>query len=617
MRYGKGFVCTRTVDGQTRHVSAKEARLLNSLATFVPLSDHAAILFSKACEAFLKLVVGDCRFGHRMTDLIRLAVQSKMPYVVTGLRNVFQSRLLVELEHVEQKGLLISETDFIASLHNGVPVESKGGGRITRICIPTCRRPDRLLKCLSSFARSLNLWERRDTIIVVMDDSRDLRIEDVNREAIRRAAARQPIPIRHFDMAWRARFVDLLSRKASVPTGLLRFALAPQSLIATHGAARNVLTLLTSGQRVLETDDDTRCLLSKPGKESADIAVSGGGDPCETHFYGSHRQNIQEHPTARDVDVLAIHEAYLGRSIRSTICNSGTVRWENVTPEVLLNIQLGSGRIGITQTGSLGDCGLYSSAGFLMSSSAATLQRASSSDDSLETLIGSREVFRAARCGTLSRNQYFQAMSHGMDNTRLMPPYFPIGRNEDRAFGALCVLSDSGCWVCHLPWAIRHCTESGRRYEVDYKGMFSRVRVMDIVQLCTESLWLPHQVERGRGLRIIGEQLIGIGDLTQKAFSSYLQTQLIRNRIMTENMLEAKLASNRDKPERWKVKIREIIAELHRVIETDARIIPTDLKSELSGVEALRYTQRALGWYGRLLVAWENLAFEAQELKTL
>src|ERR1044071_4912670 len=144
---------------------------------------------------------------------------------------------------------------------------------------------------------------------------------------------------------------------------------------------------------------------------------------------------------------------------------------------------------------------------------------------------------------------YFQAMSYAIDNTQLLPPYFPLGRNSDGAFAQLYLLSDSQAWISHLPWAISHVPDHRREYLLETVHAFSRIRMADLLILCMRSAFIPTPITRQVGLVCIGEQLKAIASLPPKSFCSYVLTRLSdRNRHLQE-LISEKLPTVNDYPQ--------------------------------------------------------------------
>jgi hypothetical protein len=54
----------------------------------------------------------------------------------------------------------------------------------------------------------------------------------------------------------------------------------------------------------------------------------------------------------------------------------------------------------------------------------------------------------------------------GLDASRLLPPFLPVGRNEDGVFAQLLRTVAPDALVAHLPWAISHDPPEQRAFEV-------------------------------------------------------------------------------------------------------------------------------------------------------
>ena len=68
----------------------------------------------------------------------------------------------------------------------------------------------------------------------------------------------------------------------------------------------------------------------------------------------------------------------------------------------------------------------------------------------------SREVLRQISGYTISVVARFAGMNIGIDNRSLLPPFLPVGRNEDGTFAMNLHLCVDDALVGHIPVAVLH-----------------------------------------------------------------------------------------------------------------------------------------------------------------
>ncbi len=76
--------------------------------------------------------------------------------------------------------------------------------------------------------------------------------------------------------------------------------------------------------------------------------------------------------------------------------------------------------------------------------------------EAYRTASTSRELVRHVASYTPGHPEPCVTMCAGMDNRDLLPPFFPICRNEDGIFGYMLGRCVDETYAGHLPWAIEH-----------------------------------------------------------------------------------------------------------------------------------------------------------------
>lgn len=607
---GAEMVCLRRTDGESVRLSQSQATALMFSGDMKPFAEHVAIL----CEHDIG------QFVQRMANKFRMSPSTGRRFASTlkrwreegtlksyGKLSAKRSRELMDLRN---KGLLLSDRWLFARLENA-QAGPDPEVTIRYLAIPTANRPERLACCLRSFIENLEKHGRHDVTILVIEDSED----PDNKEVVQKARANSRISVEHHGSQHRAALIDGLVKRTGVAREVVEFGLALPKVLKTPMPARNAFTLMTLGNYIFQTDDDTRCAYATGQPVSEATLISSTNEPCEGWFFPDHESILHERPLDRDFDFLAAHEELLGKSVAFAARRSAKTAWKHLTPELLLSVHHGAGHIGMTSTGCIGDSGLYASGSYLITSTDDTMARMCQSAESYDTAIHSGKVMRVPLARTISRGEYFQGMSYAVDNTQLQPPSYPMGRNADGASALLYLLSDDQSWIAHLPWAVYHQTDADRKsYLIEHTEQFSRLRLSDIVIYALKSSTPPSPTARSQALVCMGEQLIALAELPAASFKAYLRGEFVRVQTGTLRFLDEKLASNAGKYPRWEKDVRAMSESIKRSIAEENSIIPLDLVPEVGASAALEFAQNSLGSYGRLLCGWEELITESRNM---
>jgi hypothetical protein len=607
---GTETVCVRRTDGQVVRISSSQATALLFSGDMKPLAEHVATLCERDIGMFAQRLANRFRMsqsaGRRLASTLK-QWRNEGTIKSYGKLSSKRARELVELRAM---GLLVSERELLARLEQAAQPQDPDVS-IRYLSIPTANRPERLAVCLQTFIDNLEKNGRQDASILVMEDQEDTQ----NKEVVQKLSASSRISLELYGSQHRAMLMNWLEKHTAVPREIVEFGLAVPKVLKTAMPARNAFTLMTLGNYIFQTDDDTRCAYAVGQPLNENTIVTAGNEPCEGWFYADHESVLREHSFDRDIDFLAVHEDLLGKSVSSAARRAAKVSWQQVTPELLTSVHAGPGHIGLTSTGCIGDSGLYASGSYLIASTDETLARMCQNDKAYHNAVQSGKIMRVPLAKTISRGEYFQGMSYAVDNTQLQPPYFPMGRNADGVSALLYLLSDSQSWIGHLPWAIYHQTDADRKsYLVEHTEQFSRLRLSDILIYVLKSSAPPGPAERRHALIHMGEQLTSFGEMPADSFRAYVRAEFVRIQTATLRFLDEKLASHAGKYPQWEKDVRTMSANIKRSISDEISIIPVDLEAEVGSNSALNFTQEAIKNYGQLLCFWEGMVAEARHM---
>lgn len=614
--YGSGdnMVCVRQSDGAAIPLKQSEAYLLSQMSTAKTIGDWLETLCCGAVQGRLK------DGNHRVLGPLIQWISSSIVDVDEGGTRKLYSSLPLYKQHSKEIASLMDRglvSPVEASLQ--AIIEAKEPSvehcRITTLCIPTCGRAKYLARCVSSFSNNLRAHGRDDAAILVIDDSADRASEAKNREVVTSLQKSNSPLIRFVGYEERQTLINALLSKNVAPPEVIRFALDAEKLLTTEGSVRNTMMLLTRGQYILQSDDDTFCAYASANASEEDIVVSKAEGHYQTYFYPDRESNLKDFPTSFDIDPFLIHESVLGQRLSNVLAQAKRITWEKTNPHELASAHRQGSRVDITTTGASGDPGMGSYLGFITFSPEDTLKRIYSSPEAYRWATEVREIARIAPKLTISQRSSFMAMSFGINNTRLQPPFFSLGRNLDGVFAFLYRISNAQSLIGHLPFAISHLSEPDRRYLRNPADQVNRIILTEIVRMCLASVAVNDDASLSQNLLSIGEQLVGIGSISRIAFRSFLRNCYIYTRFKFLEDLQDTISERQFKEKRlWLREMESISSNIRLSMLEDQNIFPADLAFKVGPEESLLRAQSCILMYGKLMLHWESISDAATQI---
>lgn len=357
---------------------------------------------------------------------------------------------LQALEQLRDGGMLLAADTIRERLHQS----EEGRLEPTRAFIITCDRPAAVERLLESML-SIGTLTQHDALYLV-DDSREAGNRAANRDAVERFNLRCARDMTYFGAEEQAALLQSLVRALPDHERGIRFLLDPTLWQGkkTYGRARTLCLLLSVGYRAIVMDDDILCQAVRPPVSEPGISFRGSRKAA---FY-ENRETLLASAVATGKDPLTGHSEYLGQGLGAALIklNEGALGEEQfiATNAAMLNVLEPSSRVLITQCGSFGDPG-----------TGGAHWAVHLGEDSIERLVNAPHGMAAAlenRCNWLGcsrptlHKMAFMSQMTGLDNTQLLPPYFPAFRGEDLLFGAMVEAMHHHGAVLEYDWAVPH-----------------------------------------------------------------------------------------------------------------------------------------------------------------
>jgi hypothetical protein len=476
---------------------------------------------------------------------------------------------------------------------------------ITTIAIVTADRPVAVRRCLDALVRQCDVHTHRPRFLVI-DGSRTPEHQTATEAVTSAVAPASGHAVAYVGTTQATHFLTRLMPDAAVASSLM-----PGSI----GSSRNLLLLLTAGEHILTVDDDVICDTWALRGDADSVSLMGHQqERLHTHFWPD-RASAFEAIDRMPIDVLTVHGALLGHSLPTLIATS---------PRAVdlaqgcghLRSALAEGRplvVKVTLTGLAGDAGTYCPYRLLFSGGPLRA-RLWADSEAFTTALRSRDVTRIAPTRIVTHDSSCMATCMGLANSAPVPPFMPVGRNEDGVFGAMLSACDPSVAFGHVPFGIIH--DSDRTSERTGTAMLSATesRVSELILSLVTRTSLPEaSTTPAAAMRRTGQAISALGEMDGRALMDLATTvtREIREREFAHAMRAAEDARC---PDYWRRELREYRRVFLESSTTPAFFLPI----EFHGLGSVEAGYRALGGFfrdlGRLVDSWPDMWQRARVL---
>jgi hypothetical protein len=517
-----------------------------------------------------------------------------------------------ELAALAEARLLVSLRDLVGYCH-----QRCGPGtappRVASIGVPTRDRTTSLAAYLSSYARCAR---RLGQVIhfTVVDDSPEAPTREANRQVLRSVQSEYGLEVRYAGPGERAGFGMLLAREAGLSPEVVAFALeGGEPFTITTGTSRNALLLDSVGDMMIQVDDDMACRLAPiPGARDG-LALFSGHDPTEFWFLSGSTDRATVSPHAEG-DLVGLHEHLLGRDLGDCLAAAAQseINIMRAGANFFTRLASGAGTVLATMAGVVGDSGMGSPLYWLMleGNSRARLLRCESD---YRNALASRQVLRSVMQATISDGSFCMALNLGLDNRRLLPPFFPVLRGQDAVFGALLRACCQG-YVGLLPGGVQHQPPPRWFTAEELKQGAARLNTGQLLQLLTGAL-APAPGRVADALLALGAALANLAALRPDDFQEQIRLHVWNARARGAAQMEEQLRHYRETPPWWAQDVRQAVVQLRQALLNRAADLPADLCALFGSDGALAALQGLVGKFAALLRAWPDMIEAVRRLR--
>jgi hypothetical protein len=479
--------------------------------------------------------------------------------------------------------------------------------RILTVVVTTADRPQLLDRCLESVASDFRNSGETPAVLVV-DGSSSPQTAAVTESIVKARSTREGITITYFGQNEAARLRSLLSARG-IPPDVIDFCLTPGEI----GCNRNLAMLLTAGQHVLMVDDDVICAPWIPDVQVDGIAVTGHEDPREWDFFRSREAAVSG--LRFGGSVLKAHSNVLGRTLGELLAASGSqTTLEHACSHMVKEVMAPSHcAVRVTFSGLAGDSARYCPYRLMMLSGP-VFAVLSTSEEAFATALSSREVRRVVAQTTVTHEPSCMSYCMGLGNVSLVPPFLPVGRNEDGVFGVMLSFCDRQALFGHLNHGVMHHSDRPSEYRPQER-MPSAVhtRVSEFVLTCVQSSAMRLSVfSPDERLRRLGTELQDMGSLSPADFEEMLAESHLGQRGREIALMGSGRAGS-DLPDYWLEAIRTYQRRWVESAKDRAFFAPVEFRGASCEAGFAR-TQQFLSRFGSALTWWPRVWYEAAML---
>ena len=406
-------------------------------------------------ESELAAVINHCGIYRTMREHAEYLV-SIMPEMGGEIE-----KLIPILTAVKDAGIMMSAQEVCDRVNTVSPAAAPVLAP-TSVFIITCDRPVALERLLESMLHNASLSGHHE--VVVVDDSRDAANAEKNRELVERFVSTTPTKGSYFGAAEQSQMLHQLVAAQPENESAMRFLLdrTRWSNYKSYGLARSWCLLLSVGNRCIVMDDDVLCsALLAPVPQSGLGFTNGMRDAA---FYAEARQ-WQNAAKPAGFDPLVGHASCLGMHLADAVQALGDqpLSQEHLkgASAVLFGELQADSPVLVTQCGTFGDPGTTGNS-WIPNLEAETIQQMLQSPGGLASALANRQCWLGQSSPCFSKRASMSQII-GLDNSQVLPPYFPVFRGEDQLFGSMLEFLYPHSVALEYPWAIPHIPQTPRQ----------------------------------------------------------------------------------------------------------------------------------------------------------
>ena len=523
----------------------------------------------------------------------------------------FPSDLHHILNELSRNELLLSQRAILEAIKTRPYSQSTP---ISRLCWPTGNRPDVLRQSILSFHTNLRHYGR-SLPVTITDNSSDYHSQKATKHMLSSLADEEDLNISYAGTEEKHRFIrrlgDEISRDGIDPENL-KFALQPD--VPANSANRNAVLLASAGEIIASHDDDFLCRCGRTAERIDALEIRSETEDLKIRLC-TDTADIDRQLFPADIDLIGEYENFVGRGFSEVVnewaLKKDSIIWDEVSPLLVNNLIHGRGRVLTAAPGNYGDAGSTRYHMLLNTRSYAVTFETKSIRRYVDTLCSGVQI-RYRPNYTLFGGGVF-TNNAALDNRDLVPPYFPIFRNQDGLMGMVLHACYPEDMFLRIPYSLFHRRD--RRYSFDRAELRKYyLLVSDYISMLLMRFRPSSTTDPQTRMISLGRYLDEIGRMQAKELAHYVRA------IMTAEVgrycyrLEEKLAEFNYSPKFWVEDVEAHLKEVRRSIAGEGFFVPLELQDMQDPEAAQRRLQELISGFGKLLTVWPGIREAALRL---
>lgn len=484
------------------------------------------------------------------------------------------------------------------------------------VAILTWERPQALERLLESIAS--NCETEKLHRLYVIDDSRKPENISRNKELTEQFVSRVNVPLQYFGQDEQQSLLKGLVQKLPEHENAIHF-LANQARwkdFWTAGLTRNLALLLSCGRRLVMIDDDAVCDLYDPPQPSSDITFSD--NPREAEFFGNEQEWGYLHQ-AFNPDPINRHMRCLGLTFSEALTALGqnhlkAAGFGNATALQLSELRSDS-KVLVTECGSLGCPGTGKNT-WLPDMAPTSLKRMLRSADKTSHALSTRKVWSGRNQPHFAPRPNMSQIT-GFDNRRMLPPYLPIIRGQDRLFGYMLDFIHPTSVTLDYPWAVPHLPLPDRQWRdrdlnftpADSFPMFFIEKIIEHRSFC-------HSDSPDDRLTSLSAWFKDMSTTSADFLAAMYRDSRLQHDSERLRQLTHLLETNQEAPVNWKNYLRNGITQMNADLDLASRddFVVKGLPAAMDTDELIAFWKKTWADFASALDAWPEIRDAATDV---
>jgi hypothetical protein len=455
-----------------------------------------------------------------LAKCLTFAHRRQLDLLASNAKYVHAQKILKE---ISESGLLISDETILQECR-GSGLNGATAPPITVLGLVDDSHGDHILREAESYLGYLSAHGRKLEVIVSATantgDSKRLRMLSLTR--------RYDLNVSYLDRFSRQALARSFEQQG-IPIDVVTFALLgsdPKHCWA--GAAKNALILSSFGTSILLPHSGTTCAPIRHPYLDPRLRLAQHG--VTEHWAFRDGRRIPQSSQAEEANLIAAHERVLGRPVPqvvSNFANQGGVNFESACEHLLDTLWKGNGWIRATSNGSFGRVGAVRPEVACSIASFPPNHWLLNDRDRLEHAWAGVRILNAARSHTVLHHAPLGEQTLGVDLTDIVPPFMPVGADEQRAFLWTLFKCCPNSYLASVPWSLPIETHSDDDAFSTALVDPRRIGLSDLIIPCIASSQMaPHVPDPAVQIKALGEFLHEFGSLEAGEFDQQLQLRV-------------------------------------------------------------------------------------------